>query len=280
MTDARTAMKRFLTSLAVAALLAGPASAAEVEGHVEDISFSFEGPFGTFDEMQLQRGFQVFHEVCAACHGLRYLSFRMLGDDTGPNFPPEQVAGIAALYNVTDPETGEDRPAEPFDNFPEVTAAAAPDLTLMAEARAGFHGPYGTGINQLISGMGGPEYIYSLLTGYTGETRDEAGSVLYENTAFPGGWISMPPPLSEGLVEYAAHGGAEEGEAHAAYTPPPATVEQMARDVSAFLAWTAEPNMVERKEAGFRNVLVLIILAVLLYYTNKKIWRAVKREHH
>ncbi len=92
----------------------------------------------------------------------------------------------------------------------------------------------------------------------------------------------MPPPLSDNLIEYAAHGGAEEGaegEAHH-YSPPPATVEQMAKDLSAFLMWSAEPNMVERKEAGFRNLLVLIILAVLLYYTNKKIWRAVKREDH
>ncbi|HUF56785.1 MAG TPA: cytochrome c1 [Thermohalobaculum sp.] len=271
---------RFLAPLAASALIAAPALAAESEAHVEDISFSFEGPFGTFDEMQLQRGFQVFHEVCAACHGLKYLSFRNLGEETGPHFPEAQVSGIAALYTVYDEEEGAERPAEASDRFPEVTAANAPDLTLMAKARAGFHGPYGTGINQLIKGMGGPEYIYSLLTGYTGEQQTEAGAVLWENTAFPGGWISMPPPLSEGIIEYTAHGGAEEesedGHGGGDYAPPPATVEQMAEDLSAFLAWTAEPMLVERKEAGFRNILVLIILAVLLYYTNRKVWHAVK----
>ena len=275
---------RVLAPLAACALLAAPALAAETEAHVEDISFSFEGPFGTFDEMQLQRGFQVFHEVCAACHGLKYLSFRNLGAETGPHFPESQVRGIAALYTVFDEEEQTDRPAEPSDRFPEVTAANAPDLTLMAKARAGFHGPYGTGINQLLQGMGGPEYIYSLLTGYTGEQKTEAGATLYENTAFPGGWIAMPPPLSEGQVEYAAHGGGhgEEGEeGHGpAYTPPEATVEQMSEDLSAFLMWAAEPKLVERKEAGFRNILVLIILAALLYYTNKKVWHAVKRKDH
>ena len=271
---------RILAPLAACALLAVPAQAAESEAHVEDVSFSFEGPFGTFDEMQLQRGFQVFHEVCSACHGLRYLSFRSLGDETGPNFPEAQVSGIAALYTVYDEEEGGERPGEASDRFPPNEAAGAPDLTLMAEARAGFHGPYGTGISQLLNGMGGPEYIYSLLTGYTGEDKTEAGAVLYENTAFPGGWIAMPPPLSEGIVEYTAHGGGEgegeDGHGGGHYTPPPATVEQMAEDLAAFLAWTAEPMLVERKEAGFRNILVLIILAVLLYYTNRKIWHAVK----
>ena len=276
-------IKRILGVFAAAALAATPTLAAETEAHVEDISFSFEGPFGTYDAMQLQRGFQVFHEVCAACHGLKYLSFRNLGSETGPNFPEEQVKGIAALYTVTDPDTGEDRPALPSDRFPEVTAANAPDLTLMAKARAGFHGPYGTGINQLIKGMGGPEYIHSLLIGYTGESETMAGAAIYENTAFPGGWIGMPPPLSEGIVEYAAHGGeaaeGEEGHGGGHYEPPPASVEQMSEDVSAFLMWTAEPKLVERKEAGFRNILVLIILAVLLYYTNRKVWHAVKHRN-
>lgn len=277
-------MRSLAAALLAAPLLALPAMAAETEAHVEDISFSFEGPFGTFDDMQLQRGFQVFHEVCAACHGLDYLAFRSLGDLTGPHFPDEQVKGIAALYTVVDRETGEDRPALPSDTFPAVTGAGAPDLTLMAKARAGFHGPYGTGVSQLINGMGGPEYIYSLLVGYTGEEKSEAGATLYENTAFPGGWISMPPPLSDGLIEYAAHGGAHEGEGEEGhgegYEPPEASVEQMSEDVAAFLMWAAEPRLVERKEAGFRNLIVLLILAVLLYYTNRKLWAPLKGKEH
>jgi ubiquinol-cytochrome c reductase cytochrome c1 subunit len=254
--------------------LPGAALAAE-EQVIEDVSFSYEGPFGTYDRLQLQRGFQVFQEVCAACHGLQYLSFRELRGATGPAFPEEQVKAIAALYEVYDPEIEDTRPAKMFDNFPANTGADAPDLSLMAKARAGFHGPYGSGLSQLINGIGGPEYIYSMLIGYTGEEIEEAGAILYENHAFPGGKISMPPPLEEDLVEYGVFGEAgEEG----GYVPPEATVEQMAEDVSAFLMWAAEPQLVERKQAGFRNILMLIVLTVLLYFTNKALWAKVKRE--
>ena len=276
---------RILPALVAATLaLPGAANAAGGEIHVEDVAYSFEGPFGTFDKFQLQRGFQVFHEVCSGCHGLKYLAFRSLGDKTGPAFPEEQVKAIAALYEVADEEgePGDMRPAKPSDLFPAVTSIGAPDLSLMAKARAGFHGPSGLMVNQLLKGTGGPEYIYSILTGYTGEEVEVAGSVLYENTAMPGGKISMSPPLFEGAVEYAMHGGGhgEEGDDHAAAAPeaPEATVEQMAEDVSAFLMWAAEPRMIERKEAGFRNLIMIIVLTVLLYYTNKKLWAPVKRK--
>ena len=255
--------------------LPGAALAAE-EAHLENVSFSYEGPFGTYDRLQLQRGFQVFHEVCAACHGLQYLSFRELRGATGPAFPEEQVKAIAALYDIYDPEIGDTRPGKLFDKFPANTDAGAPDLSLMAKARAGFHGPYGSGLSQLINGIGGPEYIYSMLTGYTGEEIEEAGSTLYENPGFPGGKISMPPPLEEGLVEYAMHGGEEGGEGDG--NAPEATVEQMAEDVSAFLMWAAEPQMVERKRAGLRNILMLLALTVLLYFTNKALWAGIKRK--
>ncbi len=259
--------------LAAVMTLPGAAFAAE-EQIIEDVSFSYEGPFGTYDRLQLQRGFQVYQEVCSACHGLQYLSFRELRGETGPAFPEEQVKAIAALYEVYDPEIEDTRPGKPFDNFPPNTGADAPDLSLMAKARAGFHGPYGSGISQLINGIGGPEYIYSMLTGYTGGEIEEAGKTLYENHTFPGGKISMPPPLEEGLVEYAMHGG-EDGEAGEA---PEATVEQMAEDISAFLMWAAEPKLVERKEAGLRNILMLIGLTVLLYFTNKALWAGIKRK--
>ncbi|MGR3716690.1 MAG: cytochrome c1 [Thermohalobaculum sp.] len=259
--------------LAAVIILPGSALAAE-EQIIVDVSFSYEGPFGTYDRLQLQRGFQIFHEVCSACHGLQYLSFRELRGETGPAFPEEQVKAIAALYEVYDPEIEDTRPGKPFDKFPPNTGADAPDLSLMAKARAGFHGPYGSGISQLINGIGGPEYIYSMLIGYTGEEIEEAGKILYENHTFPGGKISMPPPLEEGLVEYAMHGG-EDGDAGEA---PEATVEQMAEDVSAFLMWAAEPLLVERKEAGLRNILMLIGLTVLLYFTNKALWAGIKRK--
>lgn len=270
---------RIIPALVAAALAApGAALAAGGETHIEDVAFSYEGPFGTFDRLQLQRGFQVFHEVCAACHGLQYVAFRSLGSETGPAFPEEQVKAIAALYEVPDEEgaPGDTRPGKPFDHFPVNTGAGAPDLSLMAKARAGFHGPMGLGINQLLKGTGGGEYIFSILAGYTGEEVEEAGAVLYENSAFPGGKISMPPPLTEGAVEYALDGGGEgHGEAHA----PEATVEQMAEDVSAFLMWAAEPHLNARKHVGLLAVTFLVLLSALLYATNKRIWAPHKGKH-
>jgi len=268
-------LKTFLRATLLTAAMALPqgALAAGGAGEVEDVQFSFEGPFGTYDQMQLQRGFQVYHQICAGCHGMKYVSFRELGNEDGPNFPEEQVKAIAAEYFVEDTgpdaQPGDTRPGLPSDKFPANDAAGAPDLSLMAKARAGFHGPSGTGINQLFRGIGGPEYIYSLLTGYTGETMEQAGTILYENTAF-GGYYSMAQPLYGDDVDYAVYGEAN------GYTPPEATIEQQAKDVAAFLMWAAEPKMVERKEAGFRNLIWLVILSVLLYFTNQAIWRSVK----
>lgn len=253
--------KLTLSAVAAVALLATGASASET-AHIEDIAFSFEGPFGAFDQHQLQRGLQVYTEVCAACHGLEFVPIRTIGDDGGPQLPEEQVIAYAKQFTVVDKDTGEDRAATPADHFPASGLPNAPDLSLMAKARAGFHGPYGTGINQLFKGIGGPEYITAILAGYTGEEKEQAGTTFYENHAFPGGWISMPPPLSEGLVEYA--------DGH------PADVHHMAEDVSAFLMWTAEPKMMARQQAGFVAVLFLSLLTVLLYLTNKRIWASVK----
>lgn len=253
-------------ALTALGLTAGAAQAAGVAGGVTDYDFSFEGPFGSYDQMQLQRGLQVYTEVCSACHGLQYVPLRTLGDPGGPGLPEDQVRAYAEFYEVWDPELfdgeGDFRPGRPTDNFPASGLAGAPDLSLMAKARAGFSGPYGLGLNQLFKGMGGAEYITSLLAGYTGEEKEEAGTILYENTAFPGGWISMAPPLWGDDVFY------EDGS--------PTDIESLSKDVSAFLMWTAEPKLMARKEAGFKGVLMLSVLAVLLYLTNKRIWAPVK----
>ncbi len=231
--------------------------------HIEDVAFSFEGPFGTYDQFQLQRGLQVYTEVCAACHGLRYVPLRTLGDAGGPELPEDQVRAYAANMDIYDPEIDEDRPRTPTDHFPTVSGEGmGPDLSLMAKGRAAFHGPYGTGISQLFNGTGGPEYIHAVLSGYNGETKEEAGAVLYHNSAFSGNWIQMPAPLSDDLVTY------EDG--------TPATVDQMSKDVAAFLMWTAEPKMMDRKQVGFVSVIFLIVLSALLYLTNKKLWWSVK----
>ena len=251
-----------ISAVSALTMVTSGAWASETERHIEDVPFSFEGPFGSFDENQLQRGLQVFTEVCSACHGLKYLRIGALADVGGPRLPEEQVKAYAKGLTVIDHETGEERVATPADRFPANTAANAPDLSVMAKARAGFHGPYGLGVNQLVQGMGGPEYIYSALTGYTGEEKETAGVTFYENKAFAGGWIAMPPPLSADQVTYAD--GTE------------TSVENMAEDVAAFLMWAAEPKMMVRKESGFNAVLLLTLLSVLLYLTNKRLWAGVK----
>lgn len=289
-------MIRNITRAAVAmfALSAGAAMAAG-EVHIEDVAFAHEGPFGTFDQMQLQRGLQVYTEVCSACHGLKQVAIRTLADEGGPALPEDQVRAYATAFSVYDEannpqlfdaEKGEFRPLTPADKFPVNRTQAAPDLSLIAKSRAAFHGPYGTGIAQLFKGTGGPEYIHALLNGYTDEppacaTGDEAG---YYNKAFPNGgvpdsckdehghpliegsWIAMGPPLSDDQVTYA------DGTA--------ATVDQMSMDVASFLMWTAEPKMMARKEAGFTAVVLLTILASLLYLTNKRLWAGIKGKKH
>ena len=246
----------------------GGAFAASSGGDVTDYDFSFEGPFGSYDQMQLQRGLQVYTEICSACHGLQYVAFRALGYEGGPDLPDPQVRAYADFYESFEegrlPGEGEFVASKPTDYFPQSSLENAPDLSLMAKARAGFHGPYGLGINQFLKGMGGPEYIASLLTGYTGEDKEEAGAILYENKAFPGGWIAMAPPLYGDDVVYG-----DETEA---------SLEQVSQDVSAFLMWTAEPKLAARKQAGFTGVLMLSVLAVLLYFTNKRIWAPHKRK--
>ncbi len=238
-------------------------SAGSDKQHIEDFKFSFEGPFGTFDQTQLQRGLKVYTEVCSACHGLRYVPLRTLSDEGGPNFSEAQVRLYSAEnFEIFDAELEDYREAKPTDNFPVNNSAGAPDLSLMAKARAGFHGPYGTGISQLVNGMGGPEYIASLLTGYTGEEKEEAGVTLYENTAFPGGWISMAPPLYGEDVDY------DDGHSN--------DLRDEAIDVAAFLMWTAEPKMMDRQYTGFVGVMLLAFLSILLFLTNKRIWAPVK----
>ena len=250
--------KKLAIGVAFALVLTPAASFAAGGGeqHVEDFDFSFEGPFGTWDQNQLQRGLQIYTEVCAACHGLKYVPLR---DLEALGYSEEQVIAYAAdNFEVFDPELDDFRPAIPTDHFPENNGVGAPDLSLMAKARAGFHGPYGLGINQLVKGMGGAEYIASLLDGYTGKEKTEAGATLFENTAFPGGWISMAPPLADEQVEFA------DGHSN--------SVEHMSEDVSAFLMWAAEPKLTDRKNGGFVGVIFLIVLSVLLYLVNKRLW--------
>lgn len=275
--------KPILTALAALALSAGAAHA-EAEIEVHDYDFPFEGPFGSYDTMQLQRGLKIYTEVCAACHGLERVPFRTLSDENGPRLPEDQMRAYAENFEVFDEALadgdGDFRPATPADYYPESTLANAPDLSLIAKSRAGFHGPYGTGISQFINGMGGAEYLASLMAGYAEEPACAAELDPpmdgYYNTAFanggypdsckddhghntvPGSWISMPQPLYGEDVDF--------DDEH------DNSLESESQDIAAFLMWTAEPKMTARKQAGLTGVIFLSLLSVLLYLTNKRLW--------
>jgi cytochrome c1 len=251
------------------------AMAAGKSKNATDVDFSFEGVFGTYDRGQLQRGFLVYKEVCAACHSVRQLSFRNLGQPGGPEFSEAEVKALAATYEVTDGpnEEGEmvqrtgipaDKIPSPFAN-PEAARASnggayPPDLSLVTKSREGWSYPwYSSPFIKLVKGNGGAEYVYSLLTGYEEAPHGEEKEGLNHNPYFKGGWIAMAPPLSEDQVEYG--------------DGTKASVDQMSRDVSAFLAWASEPKMEQRKRIGFMVIIYLGVLALLMFLVKKKIWR-------
>jgi ubiquinol-cytochrome c reductase cytochrome c1 subunit len=273
-------------SIAVAAVLAASlagsariASAQEAEAPPRQ-SWSFHGPFGTYDPAQLQRGFKIYREVCSTCHSLKLLAFRNLADAGGPGFSEGQAATIAAGFQVTDGpnDKGEmfQRPGKLADRFPppfpnDQAARAAlggglpPDMSVLAKARgteAGFPRFIIDAFTQYQEG--GPDYIHAILTGYE---DPPAGFTLppgaQYNKYFPGHAIAMPKPLSDGQVEYT--------------DGTPTTVDQYAKDISAFLMWAAEPKLDERKRLGFQVFIFLIVLTGLLYFTKRRVWHDV---HH
>ena len=219
--------------------------------------WSFEGIFGTFDRASLQRGYQVYQDVCAGCHSVQHLSYRNLSEKGGPEFLPEEAKAIAAQFEVTDGpnEDGEmfTRPGRLSDKFvkpfPNVKAAAAanggaypPDMSVLAKAR-----------------KGGADYIYSLLMGYEEAPAGyELDDGVYYNKYMPGNKIKMAEPISDGIVEYAD--GAETSKA------------QIARDVTAFLVWAADPHLEARHKMGFKVFFYLIILLTMVYLSKQKVW--------
>ena len=237
------------------ALAPSPARAAGEAKHPPHRDWSFDGPFGAYDRAALQRGLQVYREVCAACHGVRRLAFR---DFAALGYGPGQIRSLAAEYSVVDGPDDEgdlfERPALPSDRVPPPFAsdeaaraanggALPPDLSLIVKARA--HGA---------------DYLHALLAGYP--EGAEPDGVLYENPYYPGGRIAMAPPLAEGIVEYA------DGTA--------ASVDQMAADVTHFLAWAAEPELEERKRAGIKTILFLAVLLVVFAVANRRVWARVR----
>jgi ubiquinol-cytochrome c reductase cytochrome b/c1 subunit len=238
------------------------------------LKWSFAGPFGKFDQGQLQRGFKIFKEVCAGCHSMDRVGIGALVDPAGLGFSAEQVKALAAQYSVRDlDENGEPigRPARPADHFPppfpnELAARAAnggvapPDMSTLAKARGHSSGlPWS--LFEVFSQYQeqGPDYIAALLTGYVeppASFKSRPGS--YYNEFFPGHAIAMPPPLSDGQVNFD--------------DDAPRTLNQYSRDISAFLMWAAEPHLVARKRIGFQAMAFLLLLSGLLFVSKKKVW--------
>ena len=269
------AKSRSLKPFAIAALaaIAVPVSAAEnaevpAAGEAlapKSVEWSFEGPFGTYDRGALQRGFQVYKEVCSACHSLSFVAIRTLGQPGGPGFSEAELRALAASYQVpagpneqgsTVDANGRTlmRAAAPSDVFPapfanEQAARAAsngalpPDLSLIVKAR-----------------VGGPNYVYSILTGYGGEPPASIKMIpgMSYNPYFPTAQIAMPQPLTMGSVTYS--------------DGTPNSVEQVAHDVVTFLAWASEPKLEERKRLGFNVMAFLLLFAGLLYFSYRRVW--------
>ena len=229
------------------------------EGKIELIKndWSFKGIFGTFDRTSLQRGYQVYQEVCSGCHSIQHLSYRNLSEKGGPEFTLDEAKAIAEQFEITDGPNDEgemftrsrrlsDKFASPFPNVQAATIANGgaypPDMSVLVKAR-----------------KGGADYIYSLLLGYeeppAGYELDEG---IYYNKYMPGQKIMMSKPLFEGSVEYSD--GTQ------------ATEEQLAKDVTTFLVWAAEPHLEASHKMGFKVFLYLIILLTLVYLSKQKVW--------
>ena len=232
-------------------------SSEEVKSEFIKTKWSFEGIFGTFDRASLQRGYQVYQEVCSGCHSVQHLSYRNLSEKGGPEFSIEEAKAIAAQFEVEDGPNSDGemfmRPGRLSDKFvkpyPNVEASTAandgaypPDMSVLTKARAG-----------------GADYIYSLLLGYEeAPTGFELDDGVYYNKYIPGNKIKMSAPLSDGLVEYS--------------DSTQATTAQMAKDVTTFLVWAAEPHLEAQHRMGFKAIIYLIILFTLVYMSKQKVW--------
>ncbi|WP_108459905.1 cytochrome c1 [Devosia naphthalenivorans] len=275
--------KTILVALTLALGLSAPALAQDHSApHIEKQNWSFAGIFGTYDQNQLQRGFQVFREVCASCHGARLISFRNLAENGGPGFSEEQVKALAAEYEVVDPTAeGGVRAGVPADRWPspfpsEQDARDAnggslpPDFSVLAKAR-GLTDPFPFWIFNYFTGYseGGVDYIHALLNGYHEEAPEgfDLPEGKYYNDYFPGHAIGMAPPLSDGQITYEVAEG---------QTEVPLTLEQYSTDVSAFMMWMAEPGLVSRKETGFKVLLFLVLFAGLMWATKRRIWAGIE----
>ncbi len=223
--------------------------------------WSFKSFFGTFDRASLQRGYQVYTEVCASCHSLKYVSYRNLAEKGGPEFSIEQAKAIASNFEVTD---GPNNDGEMFTRSAKLSDKFVMPYANDQEAKLSNGGAYPPDMSVLVKARaGGADYIYSVILGYEdppeGMKLDDG---VYYNKYMYGNKIKMPPQLYDDLVTYA--------------DGTPATPEQMAKDITTFLAWTAEPKLEERHKFGFRAIIYLVILTILVYFSMKRIWSRIE----
>lgn len=284
-------MKHHLIRWALAAALgfglaAGLASLASAEEATVTVEYplvkpvrqdwSFAGIFGQYDQAQLQRGYKVYKEVCSSCHSMKLVKFRNLADEGGPHFSDEEVKALAAGYTIEDgPNDAGDmfeRPRVPNDPFPSPFAndnaaraanggAVPPDMSLLAKARAVHRGfPWFVFDMFWPYQEQGPDYIVSLITGFQTAPKGEtvADGQYYNPHFINGAVLRMPPPLTADQVQYT--------------DGTPQTVEQYAKDVAAFLMWTAEPHLDARKQLGLKVMLFLIVFAGILYMVKRSVW--------
>jgi ubiquinol-cytochrome c reductase cytochrome c1 subunit len=258
-------VKTFFSIVSLILLLIGAPLNTNAAEKIEYLKtdWSFKGLFGKFDRGALQRGYQVYTEVCSSCHSMKYVSYRNLAEKGGPEFSKEQAKVIAASFEVNDgpnadgemfvrPAKLSDKFVNPYENVKAAEAANGgaypPDMSVLVKARGG-----------------GANYIYSLLQGYEdppiGITLDEG---VHYNKYMYGNKIKMANQLSDGLIEYAD--GTE------------ASVEQMSKDITTFLMWAAEPHLEARHQMGFKAIVYLIILTILVYFSMKRIWSRIETE--
>ena len=247
----------------ISSLISSRAIAAGEQQELLKVDWSFKSFFGKFDRASLQRGYQVYTEVCASCHSLKHLSYRNLAEKGGPEFTELEAKAIASNFEVTDGPNSDgemfERPAKlsdkfvmPYANVQEAIAANGgaypPDMSVLVKARSG-----------------GANYIYSVLMGYDEPPAGmELDDGVYYNKYMAGNKIKMPNNLMDGLVEYAD--GTD------------STVDQMAKDVTTFLAWAAEPELEERHKTGVKVIIYLVLLTILVYLSMKKIWSRIDSE--
>ena len=225
------------------------------------VDWSFKGLFGKFDRASLQRGYQVYTEVCASCHSMKLLSYRNLAEKGGPEFSEDQAKAIASNFELRD---GPNSDGEMFTRSAKLSDKFVKPYQNIEEAKASNGGAYPPDMSVLVKARsGGADYIYSVLVGYDDPPSDVTiDDGVYYNTYMTGNKIMMSKPLSEGLVEYT--------------DGTKATEEQMAKDVATFLAWAAEPHLEARHRIGFKAILYLIILTILAYFSMKKIWSRIE----